>query len=137
MKKKMTLYFGLKMTKLKPIDTDVHFIYRCPNCGLEHWASLVEVNTPKFIIVCDCKNILRPKPIVDIKINYKKPSKKYKKEEIDIDKLRHAARILIDYGFDMSEAESLIKKAYSKSEDHSVSHLVKLALTIFGESNVK
>jgi hypothetical protein len=59
------------MKTAKPVETDAHFKYLCPNCGANHWASLVEAKTKGFMIVCHCANPFNIKTIEKIDIVYK------------------------------------------------------------------
>jgi hypothetical protein len=58
----------------KPTEIDCNLRYICPkkNCKLDHWISLRESKTENFIIVCDCGEVFSVKPVVKIKIIYKK-----------------------------------------------------------------
>ena len=51
---------------LKPNGINLYLEYRCPDCCATHWLKLDEVKTPGFIVVCDCRRILKFKPIKKI-----------------------------------------------------------------------
>lgn len=132
-----------KTKNLKPIDTDVHFKYRCPNCGLDHWISLKEGTTKNFKIVCDCDLVFTPKRIKHISIEYHtKQSKKITNHEetiksntptIDNNTLNKCCKILEKYGFDLLEAKKLILASYNKTLSSSIRVLVKSALESLGD----
>lgn len=137
----------------KPIDTDAHFKYRCPDkdCGLSHWLSLKESQTKNFKVVCSCGTIFTPKRIFKIKIAYhivvKKSLENNKPIEsevenieieiaIPIDILDSCANLLIGYGFTKDEAVNLITRAYEKCENKDPSNLIKFALQNLENSHV-
>lgn len=135
----------------RPIDTDAHFKYRCPDkdCGLSHWISLQESQTKKFKVVCSCGTIFIPKRISKIKIAYYTVAKKLldnqkptesevKKIEIVIplDTLDSCSKLLMGYGFTKDESANLIKNAYEKCENKDPSNLIKFALQNLENSNV-
>lgn len=66
-----------KKRPLRPIDSDVHLKYRCTECSIEHWLSLRQAQTTGFIIVCECNNVFKVKPVDKIVVKYKdkKPKK--------------------------------------------------------------
>jgi hypothetical protein len=141
-----------KKKNLKPISSDVHFKYRCPNsdCTIEHWLSIKETQTKDFKVVCDCDTIFQPKKISKIKILYSKPKTKKeipvdteivnKKPEladreivkIPIDLLDRSAKILSTYGFTDKEARELLVDAYDKIKTENIGNLVKYTLETFG-----
>ena len=129
----------------KPIDTDAHFKYRCPDkdCGVDHWISLKQSQTKKFKIVCDCGTILLPKRISRIKITYSTVNKKPIETPVSnieiaipVDILDSCANLLIGYGFTKDEAVNLITNAYEKCENKDPSSLIKFALQNLENSNV-
>lgn len=135
----MILYFGQKtkmktVTKrIKPIDIDTQLIYQCPTCGLQHWATLKETQTPNYIIVCDCGSTLRLKTINNINIEY--VSKKKKDTHIKI--IDQCTDVLCQYGFNKQEARQWVVKAHQTLDENnrSVSQIIKLSLKLFGENN--
>lgn len=123
---------------LKPIDTDIHIKYECPECSAVHWLSLTETQTKGFVIVCDCDNILKPKRIDTVKIVYAKKAKttpvpaatvKNNKEEL----LSKCIDVLDTYGFTKTESLDLLDKALKQNADADIGQLIKLCLSIFGE----
>jgi hypothetical protein len=129
------------MRNLKPTNCDITLRYVCPNCSNEHWIRLKQAQYEKFVIVCDCDIILKTKPIVSVKILYrkKKSEKKvvHKQEEIDSAILDRCFNSLSAYGFSRKESESLVKECYKESKSTDCITLVKLSLSKFGEKNGK
>lgn len=133
----------IKKTKKyqKPIDTDIHFKYRCPNddCGYDHWLSISEAQTKNFKIVCDsCNYIFYPKRIKKIKILYKNITINSTKENKQIPNslLQKATQVLIQYGFTKEESEKLLIISYNKNITDDCSTLVKNTLKFIGSTNV-
>ena len=147
-----------KTKNLKPTDVDGHFKYRCPSCGIDHWASFKEASTKNFIIVCDCGQVFSIKRIVDIKIIFhkKKATDKIKEKraeekrveenitvvkecresvnipEITLDK---ATKMMVALGFTKDESESMLKSAYQTNPTENIALLVKSAVTKIGGFN--
>tara|TARA_R110002074_G_scaffold385451_1_gene566702 strand:- start:293 stop:724 length:432 start_codon:yes stop_codon:yes gene_type:complete len=118
----------------KPAEADIHLKYICHTCGAEHWISLKENQTPKYKIVCySCDVIIMPKPIQQIKFNFKKEDKpkekrvkpQIKKDDTVLDVVKRCAITLVSYGFEKDEAMALAEKASMKYNTDSVSDLVK------------
>ena len=132
----MTLFFGLKMkTQLKnqkPIDSDINFKYKCPKCKDIHWISLQEAQTENFKIVCDCKNVFSVRQIQAVKIKYVDSFC----SDIPTDLLDKCKVVLLSYGFESAEAESLIIDSYKESKLTEASDLIKHCLSTFGAKNV-
>lgn len=145
----------LKTKNQKPIETDAHFKYRCPNCGWDHWISLKESQTKNFKIVCDCDTIFKPKRIKNITIEYYKKSKQVvnktettksqpqeseqkvlEKPTQSIDKsiLDKCLKLLTQYGFTNSEAKTLILSAYDRLQVNDIGILIKNVLEFIGEN---
>lgn len=123
---------------LKPIDTDIHVKYECPDCSAVHWLSLKETQTKGFVVVCDCDNILKPKRIDSVKIVYAKKAKvaptttttiKNNKDEL----VSKCVDILDTYGFSKTESLELLDKALQQNTNADIGQLIKLCLSIFGE----
>jgi len=133
-----------KIKNLKPIDLDLSFGYTCPSCSTIHWVRLKQAQYDKFVIVCDCDTILKPKTVKEIKILYKKRRASVradsvdsiKNEEIDPKVLDICCKALLAYGFSKQEAQELVKKTYADCKSLDCSTLIKLSLTNFGEKNV-
>lgn len=129
-----------------PINSDVHFKYKCPSsdCNIVHWLSLKQTQTRNFKVVCDCGTVFQPKRIKTIKICYIKhkqkpeqsvdtvvtPTTKIIKDEVKIsaDILDKASSILCVYGFTKTEAEDMITKSYQGHPEKDVPLLVKQTL---------
>lgn len=111
---------------LRPIDQDVHFKYKCPVCGINHWLSLEETKTKGFKVVCDCKSVLRVKKIQDIKIKYQKQQAK---PNIELSKSHtdKAIAVLTNYGFSLEECQQLISSCNIQKND-TVANIVKKSL---------
>ena len=127
-----------KIINLKPIEVDSSFKYICPVCENEHWVFLRQVKYNKFVLVCECGNILKPKTIESLKVIYKKRRKKIldiEEATIGTDLLNRCSEVLIKYGFNKKEAEDLVKNAYISNTTADCSTLVKMALSKFGEKN--
>ena len=133
----------MKIKIQKPIDTDVHFKYRCLGCGGEHWLSLNETKTSKFKIVCNCGKIFSPKKIKNIKVVYavstKKSTEDTKKEKpihhISKDLLDKCTKLLFNYGFTTKEAQEMLQKAYQENPTEDSGLLLKTTLKLIGVKN--
>tara|TARA_R100001163_G_C4861137_1_gene67319 strand:- start:193 stop:471 length:279 start_codon:yes stop_codon:yes gene_type:complete len=81
-----------------------------------------------------------PKPIQQIKFNFKKENKakekkvktEAKKEDSALDVIQRCAITLASYGFEKQEAMTLAEKAHIKYNTDSVSELVKKIVFDFG-----
>jgi hypothetical protein len=142
-----------KTKNLKPIDIDGHFKYRCPSCGIDHWASFKEASTKNFIIVCDCSQTFTIKRIVDTKIVFakKKATDSNKKKEVQenvsvVKKCREsvnipeitldkATKMMVALGFTKDESESMLKSSYQTNPTENIALLVKSAVTKIGGFN--
>jgi hypothetical protein len=128
----------------KPIDTDIHLKYLCPNtsCGYTHWLSLKETQTKNFKVVCDCGTVFQPKTVKKLKLIYLARKKSCSNQtktsvatidnEVPQDLLNKAKKILIGYGFDALEAENLIKDSFKQKPEKDCVKLVKNTLVLFG-----
>lgn len=142
----MTLYFGLKMNqtikRLKPIDIDLNLIYQCPICDIQHWLTLSQTQTKNFILVCDCGNKFKLKTVQTAKIVYQKKLKtklsSSQDDSVPLDILKQCGKILIPYGFEKTEIETFVTKAYRQLDitERSIGNIIKLTLILFGENNV-
>lgn len=138
-----------KKTYQKPIELDLHLKYRCPDCGDDHWLSMLEAKTKGFKIVCSCGMIIHPKRLQKIQLSYiskkieqpvstnqqsKTPITSSQVQEnscsIPADLLKKSSRLLMNYGFIDKEAEELIKTAYEKSKSTDTVELMKQALKL-------
>ena len=59
-----------KIKNLKPKEYNIHLKYIC-RCSQEHWLSYDEASEEDFVIVCECKRLLKVKPISGIIVKYK------------------------------------------------------------------
>ena len=127
---------------LKPVEYDIHIKYICPNCSGEHWVSDKEAKYEKFIIVCSCGDILKPKIIESIRFKYRK--RKHKQtpiittetsSEILEDIIKKCSDALVTYGFELKEAEERIRQAYNETNSKDYIFLVKHALLKLGEKH--
>jgi hypothetical protein len=124
----------------KPTDLDIHFKYKCPDCDCIHWLSLKEVQTKNFKIVCDCNLVIKPKTITKIKLLYKKSLPKQQQpinlsQEISLDLLEKCVRILVGYGFEKQESETLVKKHHKANPNLNCVDLIKCVLKSFGSDS--
>ena len=145
----MTINFKTK--NLKPTDISVNLIYRCPSCYNEHWLSLMEAQTPKFKVVCECGIIFAVKRVRDIVIDYepkKEPIIKQEESIVDIKPetveviepkpypneklLSKCVKILIGYGFIEDEAKNFVIDEYQNQPTDNCVELVKNTLTNIG-----
>ena len=129
---------------IKPKSYDINYEYICPLCGCNHWLTNTETKTKGFRVACDCGAILFPKVIKKIKIIYKiinvesttKTEKETKPQssEIVLDKsiANKACDTLEKYGFERSEALSLVEKAFDQIQVNDSVGLIKKALELFG-----
>lgn len=139
-----------KIQIIKPSGLSTNLIYRCSKCNSEHWVSSNSAKVVGYMIVCDCGEVFKTKPISDIKILYKK--KKRKKTEL-VDRVKNntdksvdiqpeisdltlssCINVLAGYGYTKSEAASIILKTYQRCRVNNVSELIKLCFNTIGES---
>lgn len=126
--------------KNKPVEFDIHLKYLCQKCGQDHWLSFKESSTFNFKIVCDCGYTFKVKRTVGFKIKYSTTKNKSTnrktatspKQEIPVDLLNKSAKIVISYGFTMTEAKDLIQKSYASNPVNNVLALVKQSLELLG-----
>lgn len=139
-----------KKKNLKPIDMSLSLIYRCPNCSNQHWLSLNQAKTKKFIVVCDCGHVFKVKPVHDIKIIYQKSVKNNKpivnntniqsnptKTVVTIPQqlVDACTQVLKNYGFTSSECIPLITDCYNSNPKHTAAEIIKLCISKLGEKN--
>lgn len=142
----------IKKRNLKPIDIDGHLKYRCPNCGIDHWASFKEVSTKKFIIVCDCETVFSVKRIVTIDMVYAKSKKSKQKTEtpsqqqivvksnqesakIPNQLLEKATKMLVALGFTKEEAIKMLTETYASNPTENIALLIKNSVAKIGGFN--
>jgi hypothetical protein len=131
---------------LKPTDHDLNIKYTCTNCGSDHWVTEKAAKYHKFVIVCECDAVLKPRPIKETKFLYKKRKLKTSPEidrttersqetmqDLDIDCLAKCCKVLEGYGFSQDEAESLLKQAYEETKSTDCITLVKYSLFKLGD----
>jgi hypothetical protein len=123
------------MKNLKPTEYDLHLKYSCPNCGYNHWLSIHEAQTDKFLIVCDCKKILKVKTVDSFKIKYK--TKKNAVITNEKDYIKKAISGLLNYGFSKQEATYAVEKAIKENDITDPVQILKIALKKIGEQNVE
>lgn len=128
-------------TKVKPVSFMLDFEYRCPACGLSHFATYNECRANNFFIVCDCTTRFKVKTIKEIKIQYKKPRLKKKKpisvKETSTDTIEtktytcpdHAINECIStlspLGFTDNEVKDQINKIYNEHPEYDIPNLIK------------
>lgn len=133
------------MQTIEPSGISTNLIYKCLRCNAEHWISSNAAKVVGYMIVCDCGQTYKTKPISKIKIIYKKKKTIEKTEsiaekttsitqKISDNVLSSCINVLIGYGYNKSEAESIIQKTYDRYHINDVSELMKLCFTIIGES---
>lgn len=141
-----------KTKNIKPYDFDIQLIYRCPNCNLEHWLSLIETQTKGFKVVCDCSHIFRVKTIKGIDIVFEQDAaaletKEEKIENADIkepivesvdtpkekvvptDLFNKCIPTLTSYGFTKKEAQELIYSTYQANDFTEIGAFLKLCFS--------
>ena len=127
----------------KPKEYDLHLKYSCPDCGCDHWLSLLEASTTNFKVVCDCAVVFRVKKVAGIKLLYDRALKQARQKTIapqtsDIESnilVKQAIEVITNYGFTSKEAKDLVIKCYDASKNYSVSDLVKQALELIKVKN--
>lgn len=141
-----------KKKNLKPIDMSVSLIYRCPSCSNQHWLSLNQAKTKKFIVVCDCNHVFKVKPVRSLKVIYQKSDKITKVEnsskvstetieakpvvaQIPQQLLDSCTQILKQYGFTSSECSTLITDCYNSNPKYTAAEIIKLCISKLGEKN--
>jgi hypothetical protein len=133
----------------KPIESDIHYKYRCPSsdCNTVHWLSEKEVKTKNFKVVCDCGTVFKPKRIRKTKTCfYKHKSTKINNNKEVIDNtnnqrtepvinnqvpdkiLSEASSILSIYGFTNDESKEMIIRSYNDHPENNIALLVKQTL---------
>lgn len=123
------------MKNLKPTEYDLHLKYSCPYCEYSHWLSIYEAQTDKFLIVCDCKKILRVKTVDSFKIKYKPKKNAVNKNEKDY--INKVISGLINYGFSKQEATEAVEKTIKENNITDPIQILKIALKKIGEQNVE
>jgi late competence protein required for DNA uptake (superfamily II DNA/RNA helicase) len=127
-----------QIIKVEPAQVDASFKYVCAICSQEHWVELREVSCDKFVIVCFCGNLIKPKTVSRIKILYKKPKQKNRKPEEDINRnvLKSVCKTLSQYGFSETEVLDIVRKhSVDISQYHNQVDLVKAIIKLFGDNN--
>lgn len=126
---------------LKPIELDLYLKYKCPNnsCNISNWLTLKEAKTKKFIIVCDCGCISKPKQIDNIKILYKKKNKTKIKnnQSIPLELLDKATKIMIGLGYGKQESTKMLTDYYSHNPITDYIMLVKNTIAISNIGDIK
>jgi|688.fasta_scaffold26261_3 hypothetical protein len=140
----------IKTKNLKPIDADINLIYSCPKCSSQHWLSIKEAKTKGFKVVCDCDTVFTVRSIKQIKVIYEEDSPDLNKiqqqpqiprepkvevQEIGVELLAKACKILVGYGFTKTESENLIRSTFSKNPTDDCALLVKNSLAKLGENH--
>lgn len=131
---------------LKPTDYDLNIKYTCTNCGSDHWVTEKAAKYSKFVIVCECDTVLKPKPIQQTKFLYKKRKPKSQvftetvennteaeSENLSVDSLKKCCKVLEGYGFSQTEAESLLELAYAETKSTDCVELIKYSLFKLGD----
>jgi len=131
----------MKKKNQKPIDTDVHLKYCCPNinCKYDHWLSLREASTKNFKVVCDCGEIFSVKRVSRVKILYVKSiaqqTQSKKDNSIPLDILEKCCKLLVKYGFTDSESKKILDATYKQNPTDDCGELIKLAIKNIGALN--
>jgi hypothetical protein len=111
----------------------LHLKYRCV-CGQDHWLSYLEASTQNFKVVCNCGIVFKVKRINKFKVSYYKNKKnhisKNKKsaQTIPQDLLNKCVKILVPYGFTITESSELLSEVYMKNPTDDCIVLVKNTL---------
>jgi hypothetical protein len=126
-------------TNLEPVEADIHLKYICPSCDSEHWLSYKETKIQDFKVFCEiCENILIPKPVKSITVNFIEKQEQKEKEEQTINNLDfilEAENTLISFGFTKKEAKEMIALEYKKTGEKNPAKLVKFSLDLLGAYN--
>jgi len=123
----------------KPIEYDIHLKYICKKCGQPHWLSFKEASTKNYKVVCDCNHIFKVKRVTGFKLKFDsiktnnsivKETKPVTKTEnvIPKDLLDTVVNSLVNLGFTVREAKSLVIKSYSDCPTNDIGLLVKQTL---------
>jgi hypothetical protein len=120
--------------------------YTCTNCGSDHWVTEKAAQYHKFVIVCECDTVLKPRPIKETKFLYRKRQKKTSQEidkttagsqesaqGLDVDCIAKCCKVLEGYGFSQAESESLLKLAYEETKSTDCITLIKYSLFKLGD----
>lgn len=136
-----------KIKTQKPKEYEVSFRYVCKKCEASHWLFLRETQTKNFKIVCSCSNVIRPKRIKDISINYENKAEVLGQTKtqtpcentpyppvpkVPIDTMEQCVRILESYGYSRVESTDIVNKSYFSLLVDDVKTIIEYGLKTFG-----
>ena len=128
------------MNKIKPVETDAHLKYSCPECSSFHWISFKAAKVPGYMIVCDsCGQPFLVETIQELKIVYcEKPTESNDNlSEIPKKLLKTCLKSMKDYGFEEEESIEAIQRAFKETSSLDPLVIIKNATKQFiGAENV-
>lgn len=131
---------------IRPKDISANLIYSCPNCNNDHWVSVKAAQVVGYMVVCECGQIFKTKPVKNIKIVYKQRRKKtqeattleeqenQKTNQISSHMFGMCVDVLNGYGYTKSESEEIILKTFAKHPIEDISQFIKLCFQTIGDS---
>jgi len=131
---------------IRPKDISANLIYSCPNCNNDHWVSVKAAQVVGYMVVCECGQIFKTKPVKNIKIVYKQKRKKEatntvpqqeinnENNQISSHMLGMCIDVLSGYGYTKSESEDIILKTFAKHPIEDISQFIKLCFQTIGDS---
>lgn len=136
---------------LEPKNVEAQLQYTCPVCKTEHWLSHKQTKIDEFKILCEgCDNVLIPKTVQSITINFKpeqeeiisefdktelEPLKARQPSLVKFNFLKEAKNTLVAFGFSKHEAEEMINLEYERTKEENPAKLVKGAIDLMGVNN--
>lgn len=123
---------------LEPDDYDISFKYTCPECNNSHWLFLREVKLKNFKIACECGNVIIPRRIRSIGIEFSSEEQKpiVKENCVPLDILDACVKILSGYGYTSEESTQMIKESFRITNSTDIKNLIAYSLTNFGDKYV-
>lgn len=125
----------------KPIDSDIHFKYICPNnkCSDTHWLSLKQTQTKNFKVVCDCGKVFSVKRIKTIKVKYYNskilPTKQINDTPENLEFIDKTVSALLGFGFSKTDAVRMVADEYHRTATTNPALLIKNILDSLGGKN--
>jgi hypothetical protein len=115
---------------MKPSSVICSFAYICDKCGNQLWATDNEVSTPGFILVCQCKRIIRPYTIKQIAPVYTNVKQTPKNNAL----LKKACSYLRQSGYSVTSIKIAVEQI--DVDSHSdIQSLIKSILLKINETN--
>lgn len=124
----------------KPTEYDISFKYICEKCGNSHWLFLRETQANGFMVVCECGEVFNVHQIDHIDIVYSKESVESDEVEALVEIcdpiVESAVNTIVSFGYDRTDATSMVSRATEMNTFVDSSSLVKYCLKNFGAEYV-